>query len=91
MGKLLIWDQDISICIKEVVDLIIREIGCDPKIPLWEALSDREDEPAVWYSNNSKALNLLGWKPNTPLNDGLKKTITWMRDNIHFYEGKIKL
>lgn len=73
--------------VREVVDFIVKAIGDCNNIPLWGVLPDNKNEPISWCSNNSKARNLLGWEPTTSINDGLKKTIVWMRENIHFYEG----
>jgi nucleoside-diphosphate-sugar epimerase len=31
-------------------------------------------------SDNTFILQVLGWEPNTPLKDGLRKTYTWIED-----------
>jgi nucleoside-diphosphate-sugar epimerase len=37
-------------------------------------------------SNNSQAKDLLGWAPEISLEDGLSKTIDWLKTNHHLYE-----
>jgi dolichol-phosphate mannosyltransferase len=35
-----------------------------------------------WYGNPEKAADLLGWKPRTSLNEGLKLTYDWWKDYL---------
>jgi nucleoside-diphosphate-sugar epimerase len=40
----------------------------------------QKDEGANYRtSSNAKAKKLLNWEPTTPLNEGIKKMIEWMR------------
>lgn len=39
--------------------------------------------------DNSKAKNLLQWQPQVSLNEGLKLTIEWIRNNLTFYKTNI--
>lgn len=36
-------------------------------------------------ADNSLARNILGWKPKVELEEGLKRTIEWMRKHVHQY------
>ena len=36
-------------------------------------------------SDNRKALSILGWQPRIKLQDGIEKTIKWMKDNDNLY------
>jgi dTDP-glucose 4,6-dehydratase len=36
-------------------------------------------------ADNSLARNILGWKPKVELEEGLKRTIEWMREHVHQY------
>lgn len=38
---------------------------------------------------SDKAEQLAGWRPEVSLQDGLAKTIAWMRSNIEYYQSKV--
>lgn len=40
-------------------------------------------------ADNTLAANLLGWKPGVTLEEGLMKTIEWMRQNAHRYRPDV--
>jgi len=42
----------------------------------------RPGDQKVFISDNSKAGRLLGWKPEIPLKEGIKKTLAWVGGNI---------
>ena len=41
------------------------------------------------WCDNTKAKRLLGWEPTTSLDEGLKKTIGWISDNINLYKPEL--
>lgn len=45
----------------------------------------RQIEPTHWQADITQAKKLLGWKPITSLDDGIKKTMIWMKQNERFY------
>jgi nucleoside-diphosphate-sugar epimerase len=62
----------------EVVEILSRLIPGAPK-PAWGAISPRPG-PSVWVADIGKARRLLGWEPKVPLEEGLRRTVEWMRD-----------
>jgi nucleoside-diphosphate-sugar epimerase len=40
-------------------------------------------------SDNRKAAALLGWRPTTSLDEGLARTIAWLRGELHRYKPGI--
>jgi len=39
--------------------------------------------------DNSKAKKLLGWEPKISFDDGLKRTIEWISNNIALYKSEL--
>lgn len=61
---------------KEVVELILKNMGKDPAD--YEHVQDRPGHDMRYAIDNSKLVNELGWQPVfTNFEDGLKKTIEW--------------
>ena len=59
-------------------------IECDD-----ERLRPRNSEVDRLWCNNTKAVSLLGWKPSYTLDEGLKETIEWIKDNRKYYKTDI--
>ena len=49
---------------------------------------DRIGKDKYYKISNSKLKKELSWKEEISLEDGLKKTILWMKDNINFFKKK---
>lgn len=75
--------------IKEVVTKTLSLMG-NPVKPLFGALPDRKGEIMHLQADNLKAKKLLEWQPKTSLEQGLKKTIEWFKQNNKFYAGEQK-
>jgi dTDP-glucose 4,6-dehydratase len=65
--------------ILELARLVLELTGSDAPI-LYEALP--ENDPVRRRPDITLAGRELGWKPETPLADGLAQTIRWFRDNV---------
>ena len=48
------------------------------------------DDPKRRYPDITKISTTLGWKPETDLEDGLKKTVEWTRTNLAVIEKTMK-
>jgi nucleoside-diphosphate-sugar epimerase len=62
---------------REVVEKVMMLTGGGR--PLWGSHPYREGENMELYADISLAKKLLKWKPQTSLEDGLKKTIDYYR------------
>ena len=51
----------------------------------WKSQPKRLQDSPVWQADIKKAIKLLKWQPRTKIYEGLKKTVTWFRDNSEYY------
>lgn len=68
----------IGVSIKDLASTIADLLNFKNEI-LWGDSS--QDGSLVKYLSADKTESVLGWKPNTSLRDGLKKTIDWYLKN----------
>jgi nucleoside-diphosphate-sugar epimerase len=65
-----------AVSIRNIVQMTMKMMGRKIKLT-WGTIPHRKNE--VWFNSadTKKAEIILGWKPVTPIADGLKKTIDW--------------
>lgn len=79
-----------DITIKELLLLISKIIGIMPKINVDQRrVRIKQFEVMRLLSDNSRAVKILGWKPAFSLEDGLRRTIEWLRDKKGFGKSNI--
>jgi CDP-6-deoxy-D-xylo-4-hexulose-3-dehydrase len=66
----------------EIRDVVSRlfEMAASTARPLPGALSYRPGEIMEQVADTRAARELLGWRPTTPLEDGLRRTVEWYRE-----------
>lgn len=75
-----------DISIADLADKVIRLVGRGNRVKSVEHRkrpSGSEIQRLV--SDNRLAAKLLGWQPKVPLDEGLKKTIAWVKQSIALY------
>lgn len=70
--------------IKSMAKNIITLFGKNVVVKYKEK-SSLEIEPKFWVADISKSFKELGWKPRFNIDEGLKKTINWFKNNNRFY------
>jgi nucleoside-diphosphate-sugar epimerase len=65
--------------IARLVDRVEGLLGCTGLVRRG-ALKYRTGEPMAYWLDISKAKQLLGWMPQTSLDDGLRSTVDWYQD-----------
>lgn len=76
-----------EIPIKDLIMKIHKETGSDSELKI----GDLEYRPTeIWrmFALNTKAREILGWKPKYDFEEGLKKTINWYRKFLEVYNNK---
>ena len=78
-GEVINIGNNVETKIIDLAKFIIKLTGSRSSIVFTEP---REDDPRRRCPDIAKAMSLLGWKPLTSLEEGLKKTIGWYRFSI---------
>jgi nucleoside-diphosphate-sugar epimerase len=58
-------------------ELIAGELGVEPQIEIAPSLLG---EVTHYVADVSKARDLLGWEPHTPLSDGIPRSVAWFKE-----------
>lgn len=75
-----------AVSIGDLSAKIIQKVGTHVKVKADAArLRPRKSEVKRLLSDNSLAREKLGWNPVVSLDDGLDKTIFWIRENLNHY------
>lgn len=56
--------------------------------PVWGVQSSRPWEPQVWKADTTQIEKVLGYKPQTNVEQGLKKTMSWFENHQFLYDSK---
>ena len=80
------YEISIATLAKKIIDLTGEsiEIVCDE-----DRLRPENSEVFRLWAQNQKAKELAGWEPTVSLDEGLLKTLDWMRQNLQFYKPDI--
>ena len=90
VGEVINIGSNFEISIGDLANKIISLAGKNTEIvtdPVRVRPQDSEVE-RLWC-DNTKAKRLLGWESTTSLDEGLKKTISWIYDNINLYKPEL--
>lgn len=79
IGELINIGNGLEYKVRDVVEMVLRLMHGSLK-PKLGALSYRPGETWHFYCDNTKAKEILGWKPKVNLEDGLRLTINWYQE-----------
>ena len=68
----------------DVVKLVLKELGKPESLITYVA--DRKGHDLRYAIDPSKITAELGWSPETPFKEGIKKTVRWYLDNREWWE-----
>jgi dTDP-glucose 4,6-dehydratase len=76
--------------IMDVAKKILEILGVERVIEIKkERMRPGKSEVLQLIGSPMEAKEILGWEPSTSLDDGLQRTVNWIRDNLDFYEREI--
>lgn len=79
-----------EITIGDLAQLIIRIVGVSAEIESDSArVRPANSEVERLLADNTRARELLGWSPRVTLEQGLEKTVAWLRENKHWYRAGV--
>lgn len=81
VGRIVDVGSGTRVTIREVVERIARLTNTNV-VPLFGALPDRPLETAP-VADAEEAHKLLGWRSTTDLEEGLRRTVEWLRAERH--------
>lgn len=76
-----------DISIGELTKKIMMIIGKDVKIQIdKKRIRPVNSEVKILCADNSRAAKILGWKPKVPLDDGLRRTVNYIKSHLDYYK-----
>jgi len=90
MGEVINIGSNFEISIGDIARKVIAIVGRDTDI-ITDPVRNRPEKSEVerLLCDNSKAKKLLGWEPKISFDDGLKRTIEWISNNIALYKSEL--
>ena len=70
--------NNIEITVSKLAEIVLKLCGSKSKVVFTQAM---EDDPQQRCPDLAQAKDKLGWEPQVPVEDGLKKTIEWFKQN----------
>lgn len=90
MGEVINIGSNFEISIGDLANKIFSLTGKNAEIITDSArVRPQDSEVERLWCDNTKAKKILGWEPKTSLDEGLRKTIDWISDNINLYKPEL--
>jgi len=87
VGEVINIGSNFEISIGDLSEKILTLLKSNAKIEVEEKrIRPKSSEVERLYADISKAKKLLNWEPTVSLDEGLKKTISWISENIEVYK-----
>ena len=72
--------------VEEILKIIKKLTNIQKRLLLKETKNEELNIPKIWKANIEKSKKYLNWTPKYFIENGLKKTIKWFRDNLYLYQ-----
>jgi len=88
LGEVINAGSGKEISIGQLAEMIRMRLGISiPIVSDIERIRPKNSEVNRLYSDSSKAAHLFGWSPRVSLEDGLARTIDWMKEHPQLYRS----
>lgn len=90
IGEVINLGQGKGISVGDLAKKILHLMKVDKSITLdQQRVRPEKSEVLNLICDNNKAEKILGWRPSTSLEDGLKATIEWLGSHLSFFKSHI--
>jgi dTDP-glucose 4,6-dehydratase len=87
VGEVVNIATGVDVSVSEIADLVLELTG--KPASLKEHVEERPGQVHRHIGSTDKAERLLGWRAETSLEEGLRRTVAWYRDNQAWWRGHI--
>jgi dTDP-glucose 4,6-dehydratase len=87
VGEVVNIATGVDVSVSEIADLVLELTG--KPASLKEHVAERPGQVHRHIGSTDKAERLLGWRAETSLEEGLRRTVAWYRDNQAWWRGHI--
>jgi dTDP-glucose 4,6-dehydratase len=87
VGEVINIATGVDVSVSEIADLVLDLTG--KPASLKEHVEERPGQVHRHIGSTDKAERLLGWRAATSLEEGLRRTVAWYRDNEAWWRGHI--
>jgi nucleoside-diphosphate-sugar epimerase len=87
LGEEINLGNDNTIRIGDLAEKIFSILGKSPKLTADpQRVRPGKSEVMKLWASNQKAKELIGWTPRIPLDEGLRRTIEWIKPHLDLYK-----
>jgi len=84
-GQIFNVGSGIQTSLKQIVDTAVRLNQAQVELE-WGTMENRIWDQNVWQADIGKIKKMTDWQPRFNLEDGLRQSIGWFKENIHLYK-----
>jgi dTDP-glucose 4,6-dehydratase len=89
-GEVVNLGSENEVSVKHLIELVERNLNKKVRIVQDnERIRPEKSEVEKLVSSSEKAKKLFKWNPEIKIDQGIQKTITWIKDNIDFFKKEI--
>ena len=87
IGEIYNAGVDEPVSMREIVEKVVKYLGKDfnDSVNLTEG---RIGEDSQYWLSSKKLFNDTGWKPEITIDQGIKETVDWVKENMNNFENE---